>query len=299
MNLLLEKLTSQKVLVSDGAWGTILQSKGLKPGDCPEEWNVSHKAEIKSIPEAYIHAGAEMVLTNTFGGSPFKLENFGLADQTEAFNRDGVQISRDAAGKEVIVAASVGPTGKFLEPLGDVSAEKMEENFKRQISAQIAGGADTILIETMSDLGEAVTALKVAKRISDLPVMVTLTFEKGKQGFRTMMGVSVKQAVEILTESGANIIGTNCGNGIEQIIDIIAEMRQYTDKFLVAHPNAGLPKLIDGKTVFDQSPVDMAQHIPALIKAGANIIGGCCGTTPDHIAEIAKQVQSYRNAQFI
>jgi len=175
-------------------------------------------------------------------------------------------------------------------PLGEVNEDDMYDNFMQQISAQVDGGADCILIETMTDLGEATIPIKAAKAASKLPIITTMTFEKGKHGFRTMMGVSTKQAVEALTEAGTDIIGTNCGNGIEQTCEIIAEMRNYTTKYLIAHPNAGLPKLKHGKTVFDQTPDEMVMFIPNLLKAGAQIIGGCCGTTPAHIKAMAQKI---------
>jgi 5-methyltetrahydrofolate--homocysteine methyltransferase len=295
MNRLLQKLAQKKILVSDGAWGTMLQSMGLQAGDCPEKWNISHPDEVKSIAKKYIAAGAEFVLTNTFGGSPFKLANYGYEDKAFEFNRAGAQLSKQVAGDEIIVAASVGPTGKFLEPLGEVSEPQMQENFQFQIKGLVDGGADAILIETMSDLSEAKAAVKAAKAICDLPVIVTMTFEKGNQGYRTMMGVSIQQAVTELTDAEVDLLGTNCGNGIEQVVEIISEMRRFTNKCLVAHPNAGIPKLVDDKTIFDQTPEEMSKHVPALIEAGANIIGGCCGTNPAHIAAIAEIVHSVRN----
>ncbi len=292
MNRLLEMLRREKILVSDGAWGTMLQSRGLMPGDCPEEWNISHPDDVRAIASKYIEAGSDIILTNTFGGSRFKLSSFNLQDRAYEINRAGAQISREAAGDDNIVLSSVGPTGKFLEPLGDVSEEQMIENFIDQMKGLVDGGVDGILMETMADTAEAVCAVRAAKEVSDLPVLVTFTFEKGKAGYRTMMGVTVEQVVTDLTEAGADFLGTNCGNGIEQIVEIIREMRQYTDKLLVAHPNAGLPKLVDGNTVFDQSPEEMAQHVQDLADAGANIIGGCCGTTPAHISAIAQIIHS-------
>jgi len=292
MNRLLEMLQKKRILVSDGAWGTMLQSQGLLPGECPEAWNISHPDSVRAIATQYINAGSDIVLTNTFGGSRFKLSSFNFQDNVYEFNRAGATLSRQAAGDDVVVLSSVGPTGKFLEPLGDVTEQEMIDNFYDQMRGLVDGGVDGILIETMADTAEAVCAVKAAKTVSQLPVLVTFTFERGKMGYRTIMGVTIPQAVDALTEAGADMLGTNCGNGIEQVVEIIAEMRRYSDKYLVAHPNAGLPKLIQGKTIFDQSPDEMATYIQRLIDAGANIIGGCCGTTPAHIAAIAKIIHT-------
>ncbi len=295
MNIIFEKLKQKKILVSDGAWGTMLQSKGLKAGECPEEGNISHPEAVKSIAAAYIEAGADIVLTNSFGGSELKLSGFGYENQTENFNRIAAQLSKNAAKDNKLVFGSVGPSGHFLVPLGTVTEKQMIDNFKIQIKGLSEGGVDAILIETMTDLGEAIAAVKAAQDVCNLPVAVTMTFDKGKQGYRTMMGTTIEQAVNTLVENNVDVLGTNCGNGIEQIVEIIAEFRQYTDKYLIAHPNAGLPRLVKGETIFDQTPNDMAKHVPDLIKAGANIIGGCCGTGPDHIKAIAQKISLFRD----
>ena len=293
MKDLFKRLNSGEILLSDGAWGTMLQALGLCTGESPEDWNLNHPEKVKEVALAYINAGSDIILTNTFGGSLFKLVNYNIQHKIKEINRIGVALSKEAAKGNAIIAASVGPTGKFLQPLGEVSEEEMFNAFCEQISAQVEGGADAILIETMSDLGEASLAIKAAKEVSTLPIITTMTFEKGKHGYRTMMGVSIEQAVETLSKTGADILGTNCGNGIEQMCEIITQMRQYTSKFLIAQPNAGLPKLRNNKTEFDQTPEDMAQYIPNLINAGANIVGGCCGTTPEHIKAMATQIEKY------
>ena len=292
MNTVIQQLQQKKILVSDGAWGTMLQGKGLKPGDCPEEWNITNSEAVKSIASAYKEAGADIVLTNSFGGSKLKLASFGYEDRTEEFNKAATKLSKEAAGDNVFVFASVGPTGQFLIPLGTTTEEQMIENFKIQIRGLADGGADVILVETMTDLGEAASAVKAAREVCNLPIAVTMTFDKGKQGYRTMMGTSVEQAVETFVDLEVDILGTNCGNGIEQMVEIITEFRQYTDKYLIAHPNAGMPKLVDGKTVFEQTPDDMAEKVHNLIHAGANIVGGCCGTSPGHIKAIAQKIKS-------
>lgn len=294
MKDLFTELNSGRIILSDGAWGTMLQNMGLQSGECPEYWNLTHPDRVKEVAATYVKTGSNIVLTNTFGGSCFKLSNYDLQDKTQQINRRGVELSKEAAGDNVLVAASVGPTGKFLQPLGEVSQEEMYTAFCEQISAMVDGGANAILIETMSDLSEATLAVKAAKEVSSLPVMATMTFEKGKLGYRTMMGFSINQTVKALNDANADILGTNCGNGIEQICEIIAEMRKFTSKFLIAHPNAGLPKLVNNKTVFNQTPEEMAQYIHDLIRVGANIIGGCCGTTPDHIEAMAQQIKNFK-----
>ncbi len=299
MNRFMNQLKAGEILICDGAWGTMLQRSVLKTGQCPEELNLTQPEQVKAVAKAYVDAGSDIILTNTFGGSSLKLAQYELNQRTREINRQGVALSKEVAGDRILVAASVGPTGQFIQPLGEISEGNMFQVFCEQISAQVEGGADIILIETMSDLSEATLAIKAAKEVSTIPVMATMTFEKGARGFRTMMGVSIAQAVDSLTQAGADVIGTNCGNGIEQIIDIIHEMRRTTQKYLIAQPNAGLPRLIDQQTVFDQSPEIMAQQVPALIQSGANIIGGCCGTTPDHIRAMVEQVRRHRTHQIV
>lgn len=287
MKNILDVLARRRILLADGAWGTMLQEAGLVPGDCPEEWNLTNPDKIRNIASQYVEAGSQIILTNTFGGSSFKLSNYNLQDKVREINYTGVKLSRDVVGENAYVFSSVGPTGKFLEPLGEVSEDEMYEVFRQQIVAQEEGGADVILIETMSDLKEAKIAARAAIENTRIPTAVTMTFEKGQAGFRTMMGVTIESAVRELDDLGVALIGTNCGNGIEQIVSIVEEMRGYTDKYIIAQPNAGMPTLVNGRTQFEQSPAEMASHVRQLIEAGANVIGGCCGTTPDHIKEIS------------
>lgn len=284
MGEILNLLAAGKVLVSDGAWGTMLQARGLTSDDCPEEWNVSHAEDVKAVAAAYAQAGSDIILTNTFGGSSIKLAKMGYADRVEEFNRAGTRNSIEAAGG-ALVAGSLGPTGEFLQPLGTATPEQMEAVFAQQISAMLDAGADAICVETMTALDEAVCAVRAARAIdSQIDIMATFTFDPTPAGYKTMMGAEPKQVAETLPEAGANIIGANCGNGIEQMIEIAGEFRKHTDLPILIHANAGLPELVDGQTVFRQSPEAMAARTRALVDAGANIIGGCCGTTPAHIA---------------
>lgn len=283
------------VVPLDGAWGTELARRGLPPGTAPELWNLEHPDIVAEIPRAYADAGARVVLTNSFGGSRCKLAKVGLGDRVVEINRAAAHISREAAPPDVVVCASVGPTGEFLEPLGDLSPTAMEEIFAEQIVALVEGGADMLVIETMTDLEEALCALRAAKRVApNVPLVASLTFDKGARGYATMMGVTPAAAAERLTEL-ADVIGANCGQGVEQMIEIVTELRAHTSKPIWARPNAGLPQLVNGITVFPDTPEAMAAKIPALVTAGATFVGGCCGTTPDHIRSIIATLHSLKS----
>jgi 5-methyltetrahydrofolate--homocysteine methyltransferase len=284
-----------RILVSDGAWGTFLYKKGLKPGQCPELWCAERPDDVRDIAKSYVAAGADMIESDSFGGSSFKLSHYQLADRATELNEAAARISRSAAGDKAWVIASIGPTGKMLA-MGDVTEEELYAAFKEQAIALEKGGADAICVETMSDATEACLAIKASKENTKLEVICTFTFEKTQQGYyRTMMGLSPEDAAKAAVEAGADIIGPNCGNGMERMIDIVKAMRAVDPKTpILVHANAGLPTNVDGKDVFPESPADMAALVPGLIAAGANIIGGCCGTTPDHIAAIKKAVDAYK-----
>ena len=278
-----ELLKEKKVLIADGAWGTELSKRGLQPGDCPEKWNLDHAADVKAVAAAYVQAGADVILSNTFGGNPLKLAKAGLEQRVEEVNRLGASISKEAARGKALVFASVGPTGKFMEPLGTITEQQMVECFARQARALAEGGADGIVIETFTDLAEARAALRAVKENTALPAAISMTFSRGPAGFATMMGVKPQQAAEVLEAAGADIVGSNCGTGIKDMIEVARLMRPATSLPLWIKPNAGLPELVGGKTVFRETPAEMAKHFKALVDAGANVIGGCCGTTPEHI----------------
>ncbi len=294
MGIILDRLAKKKLLVSDGAWGTMLQAQGLGGGDIPEEWNATHPDAVRSVAAAYDQAGCDIVLTCTFGGSSAKLEKCGLGARVVELNEKGARLSLEGA-PHACVAASVGPTGEFLEPMGDLTEAQMEAIYREQIAAIYAAGVKAVCIETMSSLEEATCAIRAAKKLNkDNDVICTMTFAAAGDGYKTMMGVSCEEAAKGLTAAGADIVGANCGNGPEEMIAITREMRKHTKRPILVHPNAGMPQLVDGKTVFKQTPADMAAKVRDLVAAGASIIGGCCGTTPAHIAAIKVVVDELR-----
>ena len=291
MGKIIDQIKKGKVLVSDGAWGTFLQQKGLKPGECPEEWNITHPDEVFDIAKSYIDAGSDMIETNSFGGSRFKLEKYKLADKAFELNKAAAEISKKAAGDKFVLG-SIGPTGKILM-MGEVTEDELYEAFKEQALGLEAGGADAIMIETMTDLDEARIAIKAAKENTGLEVFCTMTFEKTVTGeFRSMMGVSPTEMVETIIGAGADLIGANCGNGIAGMVGIVEEIRKANNEIpVLVHANAGMPVYEDGETVFPETPEEMAGLIPKIVAAGANVVGGCCGTTPEHISRVCKMVK--------
>ncbi len=294
MNKISAKLASGKILVSDGAWGTYLMKKGLKTGDCPELWNITHPDEVFDIAMSYINAGSDIIETNSFGGSCFKLQQYSLAEKSFELNKRAAEISRKAAGPDGLVMGSVGPTGKFLI-MGDVTEEELYNSFKEQAIGLEKGGVDAVCIETFYDLAEAEQAIKGARENTDLEIIATFTFDRtADYTFKTLMGLTPQKVTESLILLGADIIGANCGVGFEAMITIIKNIREVSDRIpILVQSNAGLP-IIDGeKIVYSETPETIKEIVPRLIDAGANIIGGCCGTTPQHIKVISEIVANY------
>lgn len=288
---LLQRLHQGDLLVSDGATGTYLQSHGLEPGGCPEEFNVSQPNTVQDMAKAYFDAGSDMVLTNSFGGNRFMLSKYGYSSQTEEFNRLASEHARSQAPANHFVIGSVGPTGEFLKPLGEVSEDEMYDVFAEQITGLANGGADAILIETKTALEEAAIAIKATKTNTKLPVMATMTFDKGPRGFFTMMGVTPQQAVTGLSDAGADVVGVNCGNGIDLMVELAHDLRKMTEGFLLVHSNAGIPVITKGIIRYTETPDYMAKRFKILSELGINIIGGCCGTTPAHIQALVNAIK--------
>jgi 5-methyltetrahydrofolate--homocysteine methyltransferase len=294
MQRLLDRLTKGEVLLADGAMGTMLFDRGVKPGDCPERINLKHPGTLEEIAKLYLEAGADIIQTNTFGASPLKLSQYSLDERTEEINVNGVHAVRHVVGDRAYVSASCGPCGKLLKPYGEVSPREVAESFRRQMRALIREGVDMICVETMTDLEEARLAVEAAKSIShSTPVSATMTFDLTPNGFFTIMGVGLEQAAKGLQAAGADIVGSNCGDGIEKMIKIAAEFRKHTLLPLIIQSNAGLPETKEGQISYPETPEFMARRSRELLESGVNIIGGCCGTTPEHIAALRGVVDEF------
>ncbi len=280
------RLAAGDLLVSDGAMGTMILSKGFDTLATLESLNLEHPDILEEIAAEYIAAGADIVETNTFGASPMKLAGYGLADEAEAINRAAVKAARCAANRAGgrYVAGSVGPTGKLLEPYGDGKPSALRASFAEQIAVLAAEGVDAVFIETMTDLEEALLALGAAREVApSIPVAVTLTFDETPRGFFTLMGQPLERAAGELKHSGADLVGTNCGNGIETMIRATAALRAAGTLPILVQSNAGLPEAAERGVVYPETPDFFRRKGEELITSGANIIGGCCGTTPEHI----------------
>ncbi len=288
MHPLVEELTASGPVVTDGAWGTEIQARGLPPGESHDGWNLTHPDKVEEVARAYVEAGSRVIITNTFQATRFPLARHGLADKVAEISRTGVEISRRAANGKAKVFASIGPTGVMLM-MGQVTPDELRAAFAEQAQALAQGKPDAIVIETMSDPAEAKLAVSAAKD-TRLPVVASMTFDSGKDLDRTMMGNTPEQVVQELSEAGADVIGSNCGHGIEGFAAICRRLRDATDLPIWIKANAGLPEVVNGEAVFRQTPQGFAEHVPAIVEAGAAFIGGCCGTTPEFIKAVAEKL---------
>jgi 5-methyltetrahydrofolate--homocysteine methyltransferase len=295
MNTFLENVRESGPLVGDGAWGTMLMARGLKQGECPEVVNLKHPETLTEVASLYLDAGAQIITTNTFGGSSLKLAAYGLEERTEELNRRAIEALRPTVDGRAYISASVGPTGKILKPYGDTAPEEISESFKRQIGALCEAKPDVICIETMMDLKEAQLAIRAARSVSsEIPIVATMTFDASARGFFTMMGTSIEQAAAGLSEAGADIIGSNCGNGIEKMVEIAREFRHHSTLPIAIQSNACLPEHRGGEVVYPETPEFMAEMARQLVDLDIAIIGGCCGTGPDHIRALRSLVDQHR-----
>ena len=291
MRSIVKLLDKENILVSDGAWGTFLQKKGLAPGECPELWNLTRADDVLDIARSYVDAGSDLIETNSFGGSQFKLALYGLGDKVYEINKAAAEISRKAAGDKCLVMGSIGPTGKMIIT-GDVTYDELYEAFKVQAMALEEGGADALVSETMSDMEEAFAAVRASRDNTKCEVICTMTFEKsGEDSYHSMMGVTPTQMVQEMKATGVHVLGANCGNGIKDMVGIVKEIRRE-DAYIpiLVHANAGAPIYEDGETIFPETPEQMGRYVGDLLSAGANIVGGCCGTSPEHIKELSRLI---------
>ena len=293
MNKLQHLLDTHDTIVLDGAMGTMLFAAGLPAGAPPEEWNVSHRGDIRAIHNHYVNSGSQIILTNSFGGTRYRLKLHNLQDRVYELNRAAAQNARaeaDAAGRVVLVAGSMGPTGELLAPMGTMTFDDAQAAFAEQARGLAAGGVDLLWVETMSDLAEARAAVEGARSITDLPIAATMSFDTNG---RTMMGVTPAQAVRTMKEWGLVAVGGNCGNGIAEIEGVIDAMhRAAPDVRLIAKANAGIPQWRNNELIYDATPPIMGRYAQRVRALGACFIGGCCGNGPDHIAAIATALRA-------
>ena len=294
MSRFLQRLSEKKVLLSDGAWGTILQNAGLQTGACPEIWNLTHPAVVQAVAAAYVKAGSDIVETNSFGGTSIKLRHYGLDARAYDLNYEAVQLSRNAAGDDRLVMASMGPTGKFLF-MDEVSEDELYDAFREQATAFDEAGADAVIIETFYDIQEALIALRAVKENTLLPCVCSFTYQLSPEGnYSTMMGNTPVSVTESLLNAGADVIGTNCGNGFEGMLNLVSEIKACSKgKPILMQANAGLPTVIDGKMIYSESPEFAGNLTAQFLSRGVSIIGGCCGTTPDHIAAMKRAADEW------
>jgi 5-methyltetrahydrofolate--homocysteine methyltransferase len=288
MSSLIAQLLERGPIVTDGAWGTQLQALGLPSGACPDQWNLSHPERVEQVPRAYVEAGSQIVLTNTFRANRVALVDYGLADQLVQINQAGGAISRRAAGTRGHVFGSIGPSGKMLFA-GQVTEQELHSAFAEQAQALAASGVDALVIETMADLDEAKLALAAA-RSTGLPVVACLVFDSGKDKDRIMTGRTPEQVAQELTDAGADVVGANCGQGIASYVAICRRLRAATDRPIWIKANAGVPRIVGDKVIYETNAEQFAAYGPQLVAAGASFLGGCCGTGPDYIRALRQRI---------
>jgi len=295
MRPLLDRLRSGDTVLGDGAWGTMLMDRGLDPGQAPEVFNLTRPEVLEDIARLYLDAGAEIITTNTFGASPPRLRQSGLEGQADAINRVAVEVARRVAGDRAYVSGSVGSCGHLLRPYGEADPVEIAAGFTRQIRALVDAGVDLLWVETMTDLAEAILAVRAARDVDQtVPIVATMTFRPTRRGPFTMMGNSIEQVVAGLSEAGADVLGSNCGSDIQAMVEIAREFRARTERPVAIRSNAGLPEHQAGKLVYPHTPAIMGAHAGVLADLGVRLIGGCCGVTPAHVRAMRRAVDERR-----
>ena len=293
MDSILKNVSDGKILVADGAMGSMLMQKGLHAGDCPELLNLEKPDIVKEVAQLYFQSGADIIQTNTFGGTPLKLSDYALGDKCAEINKAAVEIVKSVTDGKAYISGSCGPTGRMLEPFGEMSEEEVYDNFKLQTAALIEAGVDMLCIETMIDLNESLIAVKAARNNSHtITIAATVTFNHTPAGFVTIMGNNIETVAKSLIDAGADIIGSNCGNGIDNMVEIAKEFRNFTNHPLLIQANAGTPEIVDGTPTYPETPEYFVKRVGALVEAGVSIIGGCCGTTPEHISKMKNAINA-------
>jgi methionine synthase I (cobalamin-dependent) len=290
----------QGLFLLDGAMGSELIARGLEMGTCNEYLNVTSPNIVSGIHRAYLQAGSDAILTNTFGANKYVLARHGFGDEVAKINTDGAKIARQAAGKERYVLGDIGPSGDFLEPLGGLKHNELKAAFVQQAKALLDGGVDGFIIETMTALDEMTIAIEAVKSIGgDLPVFASMAFDKASSGFKTMMGINVESAVSKMVSLDVDAVGFNCGTvSLDEYVELAQEFvskimaLKKSGVAILAEPNAGRPELVEGRAVYKVSPEDFAAAVEKIYSAGVNIIGGCCGTGPEHIKAVCKKIKN-------
>lgn len=281
------------VAVADGGWSTQLQMRGVPANVMAETANITHPGIVGALAREYLAAGARFITTNTFGANRFNVERRGITYDVDDLNRRGAELAREAiGGRDALVVGSIGPSGKIMA-VREATEEQLAPVFEEQARALADGGADVILLETFSEVAEVLLALQVVKSATGLPVIASMSFDSGPQRTRTMMGAQAGECATALQDAGADVIGCNCGAGIAHVLPVVVALRAATTRPLWVKPNAGMPELEDGRAVWKQTPEEFAGHVPQLLDAGANIVGGCCGSGPEHIRRVAQAVERH------
>lgn len=298
-NIIIKEEIKQKLnkgpLLIDGAMGTMLQKYGLGQGECSEGWNISHPQIVENIHREYIKAGVDIILTNTFGANRIKLNNFNKGEDTLKINKLAVNLAREAVKKErskekrIFIAGSVGPTGKILEPYGELKKDEVYKNYLEQILILEREGIDLVILETFYDLEEIKAALRAVKENTDLMVIASMTFDKN---LKTIYGVDSKKAAKVLESEGADGVGANCGTGPDILYEVMKIMKKVSNTYLMVEPNAGIPEIVEGRVIYPISPEIMAMYAEKFVRLGMHLIGGCCGTTPLHIKIISDRIKN-------